>query len=112
MTCRRPTPGMLLQDADDLLFGKATALHALVLVLGQSEFQTGLGQRSNVRATAENVLGEPGSDLVVDTAKLKTYAKGGLPVSSLFRVAFVSKSCPSWRAWTGELDIWRERDGR
>jgi hypothetical protein len=32
----------------NLLFRKATALHALVLVLGQSELQTGLGQRGKV----------------------------------------------------------------
>jgi hypothetical protein len=42
---------MLLQNPDDLLFGKATAFHALVLKLGQNEFQTGLGQRGNVKAT-------------------------------------------------------------
>ena len=31
---------VLLQNPDDLLFRKATALHALVLVLGQNELQT------------------------------------------------------------------------
>jgi len=39
---------MLLQNPDDLLFRKATALHALVLVMGQGELQPGLsrtGQR-------------------------------------------------------------------
>ena len=36
-------PGLvLLQDPGDLLFGKPIALHALVLVVGQSELQTGL----------------------------------------------------------------------
>jgi hypothetical protein len=33
---------MLLQNPDDLLFRKATALHALVLVMGQSEIQPGV----------------------------------------------------------------------
>ena len=33
---------MLLKDPDDLFFRKAAALHALVLVVGQNEFQTGL----------------------------------------------------------------------
>jgi hypothetical protein len=33
---------MLLQNPDDLLFRKAAALHALVLVVGQNELQTGL----------------------------------------------------------------------
>jgi hypothetical protein len=33
---------MLLQDSDDLLFRKAATLHALVLVWGQNELQTGL----------------------------------------------------------------------
>jgi len=33
---------MLLQNPDGLLFRKATALHAVVLVMGQSEFQPGL----------------------------------------------------------------------
>jgi hypothetical protein len=36
-------PGLvLLQYPDDLLFRKTIALHALVLVVGQSELQTGL----------------------------------------------------------------------
>jgi len=33
---------VLLQNPDDLLFRKAAALHALVLVLGQNELQSGL----------------------------------------------------------------------
>nr|GAJ37577.1 insertion element ISR1 hypothetical 30.8 kDa protein A [Bradyrhizobium sp. DOA9] len=33
---------MLLQNPDDLFFRKSAALHALVLVVGQSELQTGL----------------------------------------------------------------------
>ncbi len=42
-------PGLvLLQNPDDLLFRKATALHALVLVLGQSELQTGLSSWGKV----------------------------------------------------------------
>jgi len=41
---------VLLQNPDDLLFRKATALHALVLVVGQSELQPGLSQRGNVSA--------------------------------------------------------------
>src|SRR5262245_23402591 len=39
---------MLLQDSDDLLFRKAASLHALVLVLGQNELQTGLSPRGKV----------------------------------------------------------------
>ena len=39
---------VLLQNPDDLLFRKAVALHALVLVLGQNELQTGLSPRGNV----------------------------------------------------------------
>src|ERR1700716_4479674 len=43
---------VLLQNPDDLLFRKTTALHALVLVVGQSELQPGLSQRGNVTAGA------------------------------------------------------------
>jgi hypothetical protein len=39
---------VLLQDADDLLFGKTATPHALVLELGQSELQTGLGPRGTI----------------------------------------------------------------
>ncbi|WP_247365923.1 hypothetical protein [Bradyrhizobium sp. 155] len=39
---------MLLQNPDDLLFRKTIALHALVLVLGKSELQTGLSPRGKV----------------------------------------------------------------
>nr|WP_157158492.1 recombinase family protein [Bradyrhizobium sp. WSM1253] len=42
---------MLLQDPDDLLFRKAAALHALVLVVGQNELQTGLNPRGKVRSS-------------------------------------------------------------
>src|SRR3954451_10485369 len=38
----------LLQNSDDLFFRKPFALHALVLVLGQSELQTGLSPRGKV----------------------------------------------------------------
>jgi hypothetical protein len=44
----RNTGLMLLQNPVDLLFRKATALHALVLVMGQSELQPGLNSRGNV----------------------------------------------------------------
>src|SRR3981081_70800 len=40
---------VLLQNPDDLFFRKTTALHALVLVVGQSELQPGLSQRGNVK---------------------------------------------------------------
>jgi hypothetical protein len=43
---------VLLQDPDDLLFRKTIALHALVLVLGQSELQTGLSPRGKVKTDA------------------------------------------------------------
>jgi hypothetical protein len=39
---------------DDLLFRKATALHALVLVMGQSELQPGLSPRGNVTRGRRN----------------------------------------------------------
>src|SRR5256714_12262650 len=39
---------VLLQNPDDLLFRKATALHPLVLVVAQSELQPGLSPRRNV----------------------------------------------------------------
>jgi len=39
---------MLLQNPNDLLFRKAAALHALVLVVGQNELQTGLSPRGKV----------------------------------------------------------------
>jgi hypothetical protein len=39
---------MLLQDPDDLLFRKTIAIHALVLVVGQSERQTGLSRWGKV----------------------------------------------------------------
>src|SRR3954464_6700016 len=42
-------PGLvLLQNPDDLFFCKPFALHALVLVLGQNELQTGLSPRGKV----------------------------------------------------------------
>jgi hypothetical protein len=40
---------LLLQNPDDLLFRKAAALHALILVMGQSELQPGLSPRGNVK---------------------------------------------------------------
>ncbi|MHC2575425.1 hypothetical protein ACVI1J_002923 [Bradyrhizobium diazoefficiens] len=43
---------MLLQNPDDLLFRKAAALHALVLVVGQNELQTGSSPRGKVRTNA------------------------------------------------------------
>ena len=46
---------MLLQDPDDLLFRKAAALHALVLVVGQNELQTGLNPRGKVTATGVQI---------------------------------------------------------
>jgi hypothetical protein len=46
---------MLLQNSDDLLFRKAIALHALVLVLGQNELQTGLSPRGNVSLSHDNL---------------------------------------------------------
>jgi hypothetical protein len=39
---------VFLQNPDGLLFRKATALHAPVLVMGQSELQPGLSPRGNV----------------------------------------------------------------
>jgi hypothetical protein len=39
---------VFLQYPSDLLFRKAAALHALVLVVGQSELQPGLSPRGNV----------------------------------------------------------------
>ena len=48
---------MLLQNPDDLLFRKATALHALVLVMGQSERQTGLSPRGNITREACTAAG-------------------------------------------------------
>jgi len=41
--------GLMLQDPDDLFFRKAAALHALALVVGQSELQTGLSPWSKVK---------------------------------------------------------------
>src|SRR3954454_3826303 len=49
---------VLLQYPDDLLFRKAAALHALVLVLGQSELQTGLSPRGKVTWTIRKVTTE------------------------------------------------------
>ena len=48
MRCDRNAGLMLLQNPDDLLFRKAIALHALVLVLGQNELHTGLSPRGKV----------------------------------------------------------------
>lgn len=39
---------ILLQDPDDLLLRKVAAPHALVLVVGQNELQTGLSPRGKV----------------------------------------------------------------
>ncbi len=67
---------MLLQYPDDLFVKQATVLHALVLSLGQSELQTGLGRRGNVMATllgisfvvhqAGSSLGAWGGGLIFD----------------------------------------------
>jgi hypothetical protein len=46
---------VLLQNSDDLFFRKPYALHALVLVLGQSELQTGLSPRGKVTRSPETV---------------------------------------------------------
>jgi len=47
---------MLLQNPDDLLVRKAAALHALVLVVGQSELQTGLSPWGKVKAFEDSNL--------------------------------------------------------
>ena len=39
---------MLLKNSDDLLFGKAAALHILVLPMGQNKLQSGLERGGNV----------------------------------------------------------------
>ena len=44
---------ILLQNPDDLLFRKAAALHALVLVVGQNELQTGLSPWGKVTANLQ-----------------------------------------------------------
>src|SRR5437868_3963633 len=51
---------VLLQNSDDLLFRKAAALHALVLVVGQNELQTGLSPWGKVRlaTTRSDDVGE------------------------------------------------------
>src|SRR4051794_10071081 len=46
------TPVSLLQNPDDLLFRKATTLHALVLAWGQNQLQTGLSPRGKVNLSA------------------------------------------------------------
>jgi hypothetical protein len=45
---------MLLQNPDDLFLRKAAALHALVLVVGQNELQTGLSPRGKVSVKGQN----------------------------------------------------------
>ena len=67
---------VLFQNPDDLLFRKTTALHALVLVVGQSELQPGLSQRGNVSADLgiggvvlsgdRREIGKPPTDRVPD----------------------------------------------
>lgn len=47
---------VLLQDPDNLFFRKATALHPLVLVVGQSELQPGLSPRGNVITTSTSAM--------------------------------------------------------
>jgi hypothetical protein len=64
---------MLLQNPDGLLFRKATALHALVLVMGQSELQPGLSPRGNVNAT------EPANHHALPAA-MGTQATGKTPL--------------------------------
>jgi hypothetical protein len=51
---------MLLQDPDDLLFRKAAALHALVLVVGQNELQTGLNPRGKVKGCKVSAIAAVG----------------------------------------------------
>jgi hypothetical protein len=52
---------MLLQNPDDLLFRKAAALHALVLVVGQNELQTGLSPGGKVSAVVSSQSPENGN---------------------------------------------------
>ncbi|MEH2509460.1 hypothetical protein V1291_000814 [Nitrobacteraceae bacterium AZCC 1564] len=57
-------PGLvLLQNPDDLLFRKTTALHALVLVMGQSGLKTGSSPGGKVRpdrfSEEQRLLREP-----------------------------------------------------
>jgi hypothetical protein len=68
---------VFLQNPDDLFFSKPIALHALVLVLGQSELQTGLGPKGKVthNAAAPPVtmgnLGVSTAHYVVSSARLR-----------------------------------------
>ena len=52
---------MLLQDGDDLLFGKPTTRHVLVLKLGKNKLQAGFnrGGRSNPRLIRLHMLKNP-----------------------------------------------------
>ena len=52
---RHRRPGrVLLQDGNDLFFGKTATLHALVLKLGQNELQAGLSPGGNVTSAQEH----------------------------------------------------------
>ena len=48
LSARPHTCLVLLQNLDDLLFRKTTALRVMVLIMGQNELQTGLSGRGNV----------------------------------------------------------------
>ena len=50
---------VLLQDAYDLFFRKSTALHVLVLRMGQNELQAELALRGNVNAERTAVKVSP-----------------------------------------------------
>ena len=63
---------LLLQNPNDLLFRKAAALHALVLVVGQNELQTGLSPRDKVSYTSNNVL--------TDIPKKRDTCNGSVPL--------------------------------
>ncbi|WP_167768362.1 hypothetical protein, partial [Bradyrhizobium sp. MOS001] len=53
---------------DDLLFRKAAALHALVLVVGQNELQTGLNPRGKVIGRKERFEDFPDDETPMDSS--------------------------------------------
>jgi hypothetical protein len=97
------TPGFVLfQIPDDLLSRKHFALRALVLVLGQSELQTGLSPRGKVRAANRLALAfraptaRPHQQFISELgAPRNPYLTGGatfLPTSSTM---LTNLACPS-----------------
>ncbi|MCA1365767.1 hypothetical protein I6F14_36580, partial [Bradyrhizobium sp. IC3069] len=66
---------MLIQNPDDLLFRKAAALHALGLVVGQNELQTGLSPTGKVTPSIKTLQSQnrPSAGFAIPDQSLRRF---------------------------------------